>query len=338
MNKTGLLLLNLGTPDAPTTSDVRVYLREFLSDPRVIDIPWLFRMLLLYLVILPFRPKKSAAAYREIWMDEGSPLLVHGRRLEKAVAALMDDTWRVQFGMRYGRPGYAVALQTLKDEGVQEVVVLPLYPQWASSSTGSSIDAVEAWMESNGRPFKLHWVDSFCVAPGFIDAQVERCRELGEPQPDVHWLFSYHGLPTRQVVAVHPQACMSGDHCCDVVGPQNHRCYRAHCFATTRAIAQKLGLSDEQWSISFQSRLGRTPWLLPATEEVLGEMPSAGKTRLRVVCPSFVADCLETLEEIDIRGEALFRNAGGESFSRAICVNDHPIFVQGVADLANNAR
>jgi ferrochelatase len=332
----GLLLLNLGTPESPSVPAVRTYLREFLSDPAVIDIPWLFRMLLLHVVILPFRPKRTAAAYAKIWTERGSPLLFHSEDLAEAVGKELGKQWSVKLGMRYGQPCYERALDAFQREGIEQVVVLPLYPQWANSSTGTALTSVMRWMAKNGHPFTLKTVDSFPTDVGFIAAQVARCAE-GEIGSNTYWLFSYHGLPERHIRAQHPTTCLKAAGCCETIGPQNSRCYRAHCWATSRALAAELGLSDDQWRVSFQSRLGRAKWLLPSTEQSLIELAKEGKTTLVVVCPSFVSDCLETLEEMDIRGRKLFIDAGGVSFWRSECVNDHPAFVAGVAAMAREA-
>lgn len=335
----GLLLVNLGTPDSPTPTDVRRYLAEFLDDPRVLDMNPLGRKLLLNLVILPFRPKRSAAAYQKIWTEAGSPLLVHLRDLARAVQVELGQGWRVAAGMRYGRPGVAQALEELVAAGVTDLVLLPLYPQYASSSTGSTLERVHALAGAMPAVPALHTVRDFYDHPAFIEAVAERAREpLARFAPD-RVLFSYHGLPERQVQATDLSSpgeahCLAREGCCDAIVPANRACYRAHCFATSRALAEALGLGEDQWEVSFQSRLTKIPWIRPFTDVRLEELPAEGVKRLMVLCPSFVADCLETLEEIAIEGRKSFLEAGGEAFEFVPCVNSEPAWVRGVARLA----
>jgi len=337
----GLLLTNLGTPDDPSTASVRRYLREFLWDRRVIDINPVGRALLLYGVILPFRPKRSAAAYRKIWTPAGSPLLVHGRALTAAVAERLGPSWRVELAMRYGRPSIDDALGRLfapDAPALERLVVLPIYPQYASSSTGSTLERVLARLAPRTVVPALSFVQDFYLDPGFIEASVTIAREaLAGFGPD-HVLMSFHGLPERQVKACDPTGahCLARASCCDRIVDANARCYRAQAFATARAIAQDLDLGalGAGWSIGFQSRLGRTPWIRPFTDEVLIELAKAGKRRLAVLTPSFTADCLETLEEIGMRARESFVAAGGEDLLQVPCVNAHPRWVDAVAALA----
>lgn len=339
----GLLLLNLGTPDAPTPRAVRRYLREFLWDRRVIDINPVGRAALLYGVILPFRPRRSAAAYEAIWgkgVAQGtSPLLHWGRALEAAVAAELGESWKVALGMRYGHPSTASALDALLAHDLDRIVVVPLYPQYASSSTGSSLEKVLELVK--GRPVvpPLSLVRDFHADPGFIGAVAEVARpELEAFEPD-HVLISFHGVPERQVRATDPTGahCLAAPTCCDTPCAANAACYRAQSFATARAIAARLGLPDGGWSVAFQSRLGRVPWIRPYTDEVLVELAKAGSRRLAVLTPSFVADCLETLEEIGIRAEEDFKAAGGDALRAVPCVNAHPTWVRALADLVRRA-
>lgn len=336
----GLLLVNLGTPDAPRTPEVRRYLREFLSDPRVLDIPALGRWALLNLIILPFRPAKSAEAYRKIWRAEGSPLLHHSRALEAAVRSALAGELEVELAMRYGNPSIASALERLEARGVSELTVFPLYPQYASSSTGSSLEAV---YEQVGRAWNvqpLHVVPAFYDHPGFLDAFAEVGRPVVEEVQADHVLFSFHGLPERQVLKSDTSGgkhCLQSAGCCDRIGEANRFCYRAQCFATARGVAERLGLPKEKYTVSFQSRLGRTPWIKPYTDVVLPELAEKGVKRLAVFCPAFVADCLETLEEIGIRAEAQFKGAGGEALKLVPSLNASPLWVKTVVDLARAA-
>ena len=335
--KRGLLLVNLGSPDAPETGAVRRYLREFLSDPRVLDMNPVGRAALLYGVILPFRPSKSAEAYRKIWTDAGSPLLVHSRALAEAVRARLDDGWQVELAMRYGSPSIASALDRLRAGAVDDIVVLPLYPQYAASSTGSSLEEIfrrtaERWVVPS-----LRVVPPFYDDDGFLDAFAEVARPVLAAGYD-HVLFSFHGLPERQVTKTDDSGahCLKSASCCDALGPVNRNCYRAQCYATARALAARLDVPS--WSVAFQSRLGRTPWIQPYTDHVIPELAAAGKKRIAVLCPAFVADCLETLEEIGIRAREQFAGCGGELLTLVPSLNSSPRWVDAVVALARGAR
>jgi ferrochelatase len=337
--RAGVLLVNLGTPDSPSTGDVRRYLREFLSDPRVIDIPAIPRWLLVNLVIAPFRPRTSAAAYRKIWSAEGSPLLVHGRALCEAVAKGLGDGFVVELAMRYGRPSISTALERLVGADVDHLVALPLFPQWADSSTGSAVARLDEAADRLAHAPPLEILPPFYDDPGFVESFVEVARPvLARARPD-HVLFSYHGLPERQIRAADPTGshCLATEDCCEAPGEVLSRCYRAQCFATTASLARGLGLAGDAYSTSFQSRLGRTPWIRPYTDLVLPELARRGVRRLAVMCPSFVADCLETLEEIGIRGREQWEGLGGESLTLVPSLNAHPRWVEAVAALVRHA-
>jgi ferrochelatase len=336
----GVLLLNLGTPDSPSVSDVRRYLREFLSDPRVIDINPVGRWMLLNLVILPLRPAKSARAYQSIWGagqdgQDGSPLLRHSRGLTDGVRAALGPRYVVELGMRYGAPSIPSALAKLRAQNPSKIVVAPLFPQYSSAATGSALDRV---YEIVGKEWNVPAVDTlppFYDDPGFIGAFADVARRhLAAFRADFV-LFSYHGLPERQVRKSDPTGshCLAATGCCDAIGPANRYCYRAHCFATTRALAASLGLSPDAHSVSFQSRLGRTPWIHPYTDEVLPELAKAGRKRLAVMCPAFVADCLETVEEIGIRAKEQWRALGGEDLLLVPSLNAEPAWIDAVAKL-----
>jgi ferrochelatase len=334
-----VLLVQLGTPSAPEPGPVRRYLREFLSDPRVLDIPALPRRLLLELAILPRRPRQSAQAYRKIWTPEGSPLLVHSRALEHALGEALGPGFRVVLGMRYGEPGLAGALASLRAAGCERVTVLPLYPQYAASSTASSFARVAELAAAAWDVPLLELAPPFFDDPGFLDAWCDVAREpLAGFRPD-HVLFSYHGLPERQIKKSDPTGghCLSQPACCDAPGAALPRCYRAQCVATTRALAGRLGLATGTWSYAFQSRLGRTPWIRPYTDERLPEIAAGGAKRLAVLCPSFVADCLETLEEIGLRGREQWRAAGGDALLLVPSLNAHPRWVAALAGLAQRS-
>lgn len=328
----GVLLVNLGTPDAPTPREVRRYLREFLSDPRVLDMPALSRWLLLEGVILRVRPRRSAEAYTKVWGPEGSPLLVHGRALRDAVAKALGPAHPVELAMRYGAPAIGEGLARLVGAGARKIVVLPLFPQYASSSGGSAAARVmdEAGKLWNVPPIEI--LGEFPDDPGFIAAFAAVTQESLAGYDAEHWLMSYHGLPERHVRKSDPSGthCLATASCCDVVVEANRRCYRAQCFATTRALAAALGLAPGSFSMAFQSRLGRTPWIKPYTDEVLPELARGGVKRLAVLCPSFVADCLETVEEIGLRARDQWCEAGGESLRLVPSLNAHPRWVEAV--------
>jgi protoporphyrin/coproporphyrin ferrochelatase len=331
----GILLVNLGTPDEPTPAAVRRYLREFLSDPRVIDIHPLARKLLLELVILPTRPRKSAAAYAKVWTIEGSPLLTFSRALESKVRQALGPGYVVELAMRYGRPSIAEALARLEGGGASRLVVAPLYPQYSSAATGSSLEAVFAALARQHVVPAVSVLPQFYDDPGFIAAfAAVGAPVLARERPD-HVLFSFHGLPERQVKASDHSGrhCLQSAGCCDAVAEANRDCYRAQCFATARALASRLLLQPEIWSVCFQSRLGRTPWIKPYTDLRLGELARAGKKRLCVFCPAFVADCLETLEEIGLRAQEQFAAAGGERVILVPSLNASEAWVEALARL-----
>jgi ferrochelatase len=328
----GLLLINLGTPAAPTTEAVRSYLKEFLSDPLVVDLPAFGRWLLLNLVILPFRPAKSAAAYRQVWTERGSPLRNHCEDLREALQTHLEGRWQVELAMRYSGPSIQAGLESLLKGGVSSLVVLPLYPHYASSSTGSSLAELARAVEAVDQPVPLEIIDEFYADPEFIEAVGAVLAPYYASRAPDHLLVSCHGLPVRQVkaLATADSPCCREENCCESVREDNRRCYRAQCLETARLLARGLDLSPDQWSLSFQSRLGARAWLSPSTPERLDALAEAGVKRLAVVCPSFTADCLETLEEIEIRARAQFLEAGGEELWLVPCVNSSPRWVSGI--------
>jgi protoporphyrin/coproporphyrin ferrochelatase len=336
----GVLLINLGTPDAPETGAVRRYLREFLGDPRVLDISPVGRAALLYGAILPFRPRRSAEQYRKVWLPQGSPLLVHGQALSSRLQDALGPEWVVELGMRYGKPSLASALERLRARGVQELTVVPLYPQYASSSTGSSLERIYGLVGEAWNVEALRVLPPFYDRPAFLDAFAEVGRPvLAEARPD-HVLFSFHGLPERQVKKSDPTGahCLARADCCDMQVPANRWCYRMQTFFTARALAERLGLSPGKWTVTFQSRLGRTPWIRPYTDLVIPELARGGVKRLAVFSPAFVADCLETLEEIGIRARAQFLAHGGEALTLVPSLNAHPSWVRGLVQMVRQLR
>jgi ferrochelatase len=332
----GVLLVNLGTPDAPRPAEVRRYLREFLLDPRVIDIHPAGRWPLVQVIALT-RAGKSAGAYQKIWGEDGSPLLVNSLALRDGVRAKLETT-AVELGMRYGRPSIDTALAALHDHGCDHLVVVPLYPQYAASSTGSSLEKVYAAASERWNTPYVTVVPPFFDHPTFLDSFAELARaRLDEFDAD-HLLLSFHGLPERHMrKSAEGPRCLSNQSCCDELVDENRNCYRAQCFATARGLMERLDGFADRHTICFQSRLGRDPWIKPYTDKILVERAKAGDRRLAVMCPAFVADCLETLEEIAIRARDDFMAAGGEDLVLIPSLNAEPGWVDGVVQLVAEA-
>ena len=313
MKKTGLLLINLGTPETPNFSGVWRYLREFLADKRVVTLPAPLRLLLLYGIILPFRVANTTRAYQAIWTQKGSPLRLHGEALCQKLQQHLGDNYHVMLAMRYGTPSLAQALDTLQH--CDHLMILPLYPQYSSAATGSSLEAVLAQIAQQTFIPKLTVIREFYQHPAFIKALAQQMTPYIAGHEKV--MLSYHGLPENQVQkagcqSICPQAC----------GPEAPpNCYRAQCYQTSALLAQALQLPPEQVITVFQSRLGRMPWIQPYMEETLRQLANQGIKRIVVACPAFVADCLETLEEIGIRARALWESLGGECLTLVPCLN-----------------
>ena len=325
----GVLLLNLGSPDSTEVSDVRRYLREFLSDERVLDIPAPLRQTILNLFILPTRPKKSAEAYTKVWTEEGSPLIVTTYRVADALGERIDLP--VEVGMRYGSPSTAQGVRALKNRGVEEVLVVPLYPHYAMSSYETAVAKAQQEFREIAPEIRVTVQPPFFDSPEYIDALYEVARPFIEDQESFdHLLFSYHGIPERHIRKGDPSGCfcLQYEDCCKRTHPVHSVCYRHQCYATTWALAARAGLSPSQYSVSFQSRLGSDPWLTPYTDKVLEQLPSRGVKRLVVICPAFVSDCLETIEEMGMEGKETFQDAGGKSFVYIPCLNDHPAWIR----------
>ena len=337
--KTGVLLVNLGTPDAPDVASVRRYLREFLGDPQVMDVHPVARWLLLNLVILPFRPRRSAAAYQEIWTDAGSPLLVEGRKLEVAVSRALGGEYHVELAMRYGSPSIATGLARFREAGVSSLIVLPLFPQYADGTTGSVLARISEVLADSPNHFDITSIPAFYDNPGWIDSFASAARGQLEETPVDHVLFSFHGLPESQIQKrdATGSRCLVDPICCDAMDEQNRDCYRAQCYANARALAAALELAPGSWSVSFQSRLLRTPWIRPYTDHVLPDLANRGVKRLAIACPSFVADNLETLEEIGLRAARQWHELEGEELRTLPCPNDHPTWVETVAAMVRAA-
>lgn len=335
----GVLLIQLGTPKSTAVSDVRAYLREFLGDPRVLDMPAPARALLLNAVILPFRPRKSAHAYRQIWTEAGSPLTLHTEELARQVAERLGDGYRVAVGMRYQEPSIGAAVDELMDQGCVRLVVLPLFPQYSSAATGSALEAAKSETGSRWNVPEVSSVSWFYDDEGFVVALTEIARRhLDEFEPD-HVVFSYHGLPESQIRKSDPSDswCLTEESCCAEINVVNRFCYRAQSFATTRAVASRLELEESTFSTTFQSRLAGQKWIEPYTDVLLTELAEAGVKRLAVLTPSFTADCLETLEEMGIRGREQWRQLGGEDFLLVPCLNASPEWADAVTEMVRSA-
>lgn len=325
-DKKAVLLLNLGSPEAPTTRSVRSYLKEFLNDKRVLDAPQPWRWIALNCFILPFRPKKSAHAYSRIWTPEGSPLMVTSYRQQAALQKRLSIP--VELAMSYGSCSIEKALQRLKLQSITSVFIIPLYPHYAMSSYESVVVKTMECLKNYLPEAQPTLLQPFYKDPDFICALVESARPYLKEDYDL-LLFSYHGIPKRHLCQTDPSHahCQKVFNCCSISHPAHATCYRHQCLETTRAFAQAAGLSSEQYQVSFQSRLGREPWLEPYTDQTLAALPSQGYKRILTICPAFVTDCLETLEEIQMEGKATFIEAGGEVFRQIPCLNDQTLFI-----------
>jgi ferrochelatase len=327
--KTGVLLVNLGTPKSPSVKHVFRYLNEFLTDERVIDLSWIKRQLLVRGVIVPTRVRQSSALYKRLWTAEGSPLLVHGIALKNKLQASLGDQYKVVLGMRYQAPSIQEALEELKMALVDEIIALPLFPQYASATTGSVHQKVMEDVKGWGVIPTLKFINSFADHPAFIEAFAARGRLYPLETYD-HVLFSFHGLPERHLRMASPQGGCLTNTCCDRLSSRNQHCYKAQCFATVRALAQKLALNPQKYTVCFQSRLGKDPWIQPYTSEVIQDLAKKGAKRVLVFCPAFVCDCLETIVEITHEYGEEFKKAGGELLQLVEGLNSHPSWVEAV--------
>jgi ferrochelatase len=336
MPRDGVLLVNLGSPDSTSVPDVRRFLREFLMDSRVIDAPFPIRFGIVHGAVLPFRPHASAEAYRKVWTDAGSPLVAISERLRAALQARTG--MHVELAMRYRNPTIASALRALERVGVERVRVIPLFPHYAMSSYESAVERVKQVAAKLAPSLTLDILPPFFDHPQYIRALVGVAAPALETAYD-HFLFSFHGVPERHVRKTDPTArhCLQAPHCCERSSPVHATCYRHQCFVTARLFAEKARLPAGKFSVAFQSRLGRDKWLGPAAQDEMVRMARGGVRRLVVICPAFTVDCLETLEEIGIRGRAAFVEAGGEELTLIPCLNDHPAWVETLAGMSGDA-
>ena len=333
MTQHALLLVNLGSPASTSVADVRSYLNQFLMDPYVIDLPWPLRRLLVSLILLS-RPAKSAHAYQSIWWPEGSPLVEISRQLTDAVRPLWTQG-PVELAMRYGEPSIETSLRKLAGQGITRVTFAPLYPQFADSTTTTALVEAQRVIAAHQLPIKLSVLQPFFAQPEYLDALAASVKPYLEQGFD-HLLMSYHGLPERHLHKTDPTGthCLKGADCCQrASGAVLQSCYRAQCYQVSAGFAERAGLQAGQWSVAFQSRLGRAKWIEPYTEARLDELAAQGVKKLLVMCPAFVADCIETLEEIGIRGREQFIAAGGEELILVPCLNTQPQWVEALAKI-----
>jgi ferrochelatase len=337
MVKRGIILMNLGSPNSTEVKDVAKYLNEFLMDGRVIDYPWLFRKILISGIIVPNRAPKSAEAYKTVWTKEGSPLVVITKQQQAALQQHVDEP--VEIAMRYGNPTMQHAYDNLvkKVPGLEEVIAIPLYPQYAMSSYETAVEHAKSVHKKNGYSFKLSFIKPFYNEENFINALSESMRPYLQKDYD-QILFSYHGLPQRHMTKADPTGChcMKVENCCEVPSPAHATCYRHQCWTTTQIIVDRLQIPKEKVGFSFQSRLGREEWLKPYTAVRLEELPKEGVKKLIIVCPAFVSDCLETLEEIAMAGKEAFLHAGGEEYTMIPCMNVHPLWIKALTKYAKD--
>ncbi len=335
--RTGVLLVNVGTPDSPSTKDVRKYLREFLMDPYVIDIPAFNRFLLVNLIIAPFRAPKSAKVYRKIWDDEkGSPLLYHGLNAASLLQESLGKNYVVRLAMRYQSPSVKTVLAEMKKQGVNKLIVIPLFPQYAEATTKTVIENVNDTLE------KMHWqpgtsfVEKFFDHPQLLAGFVENSKKYLSSTDYEHILFSYHGLPERQILkSAVDNYCQLSATCCATYHSKNKLCYRAQCFATSRKLAGLLDLNEEQYTVCFQSRLGRSEWIKPYLDDVIEDLIQKGIKKVLVFSPAFVADCIETTIEIGEEYKEAFMEKGGEKWDLVESLNENQHWINCLEELVH---
>lgn len=332
MNKTCVLLINLGTPDSPSTGDVRKYLSEFLNDPRVIDINPVARYFLVNFIIVPFRAPKSAKIYRELWTAQGSPIAIYGNSVKAKLQAELGDEFDVELAMRYQNPGLDEVCGRMEKRGYKKIIVIPLFPQYASASSGSAIDKTIKLVSNWWVIPEIKIISQFYDNEEYLDCVIERSKQYDLNDYD-HILFSYHGLPVRQVDKVYSDGKPCSDHKCEEeINDDNKYCYKAACYATTRMLAERLNLTKEKYTVCFQSRLDKD-WLEPFSDKVVEEWAKKGAKKLLVFSPAFVADCLETTVEIGIEYQKLFEKNGGEKIQLVESLNDHPMWINTLKNI-----
>ena len=331
--KSGVLLVNLGTPNSTATPDVRKYLREFLSDKRVIDIPAVPRWLLVNLIIAPFRAPKSAEEYRKLFTERGSPLKYYTEDITHLLQETLGEDYLVDYAMRYQEPSLPSVLKKMQDARVSSIHVIPLFPQYASATTGSVIDRVMEIVRDWQIIPEIKFTSQFLEHELFIETIVEQGKAFMDKEDYDHFLFSYHGLPERQIrKGSYGDYCQLGK-CCDTLNEENRYCYRAQCFETTRLVAKKLNLPEDKYTVCFQSRLGKDPWVKPYTEDTLLKLAKDGTKKVLAFSPAFVSDCLETTIEVGETYQEDFIHAGGEKWDLVPSLNAEPKWVACLKDL-----
>jgi len=316
-----VLLVNLGSPKELNKKSVRQYLKVFLSDDYVVDLPKFLQQLILKAFILPFRPKKTLHAYKQIWTEEGSPLIISTKNMAKKLKS--KTNWKVEIAMRYEEPSIENAIRNLKNEGFEKLFVVPLYPHNAMATTLTTEIEVQRIVDNIFENLELVFIKPFFNNKNYIDALKKSIQPFIEKNKYDKLIFSYHGIPKRQArkTDLTGNHCFSSQDCCEIICPGSEDCYRAHTVQATNKVVEELGLKNEEWEIAYQSRIG-PGWLTPFTDKRLAEMPDQGIKSIAILCPSFISDCLETLEEIDIRGRDTFINAGGENMTYIPCLNE----------------
>lgn len=336
LTKKGILLVNLGTPDEPTRPAVYRYLKQFLLDPRVIDYPWIARNLLVRAIIVPFRSGKSAKLYQKLWTENGSPLKYYGEQVTANLKPLLGDQYEIELAMRYQNPSITSALDKLLRKKVSEIIVFPMFPQYASATTGSIHDEVMRLLRKKDTIPNIKFINSYYDNPEIIDIFAENAQQFDLNSYD-HIIFSYHGLPQRQLRKADDfNHCLKKADCCNCITAVNQFCYSAQCHGTTRAIATKLGLTADRYTTSFQSRLGKEVWAQPYTSEIIEHQAAKGAKRLLVFSPAFVADCLETLIEISVEYQEEFEKMGGTKVDLVPSLNAHSKWIGAIKNMVLN--
>ncbi len=339
VGKTGVLIVNLGTPDSPSVPDVRKYLREFLMDGRVIDFPFIPRWMLVNLIIAPFRSPKSAKIYKELWTENGSPLKIYGEANEKQLQDALGDEYVVKLAMRYQSPSIESGLKALQEMGVSNIIVIPFFPQYASATTGSVYEEVMRIVTKWQVIPEIKFLNYFYNHPKFINAFAEMGKKHLAENDYEHVIFSYHGIPARHIRKgdCTGNTCKLGS-CCDSITAMNQHCYRAECFETTRLLVKELGLKEGTYTTCFQSRLGRETWIQPYTEDVVKELAKKGIKKVLAFSPAFVADCLETTLEVGEEYKELFEENGGEHWQLVESLNDSDAWIELLVDLVKEKQ
>ena len=336
MDQTAVVLVNVGTPDSPSVADVRLYLSQFLNDRRVIDLPWLLQKVLVNLIIVPFRAPKSARLYQQLWNENGSPLLYYSMQVAEKLQLRMGDNYKIYNAMRYGNPSLEKILKEIENQNYKKIIILPLFPQYASATTGTVSEFILAKISRWNEIPELRLINHFHDHPAFIEAFAAQAAKYEVAKWD-HVIFSFHGLPLRQIRKVHPEIDCTECLCKTQSIEEGKFCYQAACYETARLIASKIGLSTNHYSISFQSRLTKN-WMKPFTDETLIQKAKDGIKKILIFAPAFVADCLETKVEIGDEYKLLFQKHGGEELQLVESLNDHDCWIEGLDQIITNGN